>query len=276
MENLKVLRKPGCPKRTLRINGGLEIGANTIELFAGPCAVENRDQIFAIAKNLADVGVKVLRGGTYKLRTSPNSFQGLEKEGLKLLKEAANEFKLLVISEITEVNLIDLMDKYVDIYQVGSRSMHNYSLLKELGKIKKTVFLKRGWSSTINELLYSAEYIYSAGNENIILCERGIRSFDTSTRNTLDLSAIPILKEKTQLPVFVDPSHGTGISALVTPMSMAAIAAGADGLLIEVHNKPEQALCDGKQSLNFIEFKKLIESCTQIAKAINKTLLTKN
>ena len=235
------------------------IGGNNFTVIAGPCSVESEDQIISIAKDVKAAGAKFLRGGAFKPRTSPYSFQGLGLDGLKLLKIAKEETGLPIVSEIMSTDMIDKFNNDVDIIQVGARNMQNFILLKELGKLRKPILLKRGLSATIEELLMSAEYIMSEGNEQVILCERGIRTFETFTRNTLDLSIIPILKKKSHLPVIIDPSHSTGMWWLVESMSKAAAAAGADGLMIEVHNAPEQALCDGQQSLKPEKFKVLME-----------------
>jgi 3-deoxy-7-phosphoheptulonate synthase len=226
------------------------IGGGSFTIIAGPCSVEGRKQLFKTANIIKESGVKILRGGAFKPRTSPYSFQGLGEEGLKLLKEAKEAYGLYIISEVISPADVELVAAYVDILQIGARNMQNFTLLKEIGKISKPVFLKRGMSATINEFLLSAEYILSHGNTQVILCERGIRTFETTTRNTLDLSAVPILKEETHLPVFVDPSHGTGNRRLVLPMSKAAMVAGADGVMIEVHFQPDSAMSDGNQSLD--------------------------
>lgn len=232
---------------TFQVNG-VTIGKDLM-LVAGPCAVENREQIFTISEYLAKKNIKFLRGGAYKPRTSPYSFQGLKTEGLQLLREAGDKYGLAVVSEIMSIDKIDELVTYSDILQVGTRNMQNYPLLKALGKSGKPVLLKRGMSSTIEEWLLAAEYIVSSGNERVILCERGIRTFETATRNTLDIAAIPLIKTLSHLPIILDPSQGTGLRDLVAPVSNAAIAAGADGLIIEVHNQPNEALSDGDQSL---------------------------
>ncbi|MCL2086961.1 MAG: 3-deoxy-7-phosphoheptulonate synthase [Oscillospiraceae bacterium] len=228
--------------------GDVKIGGGHFALIAGPCSVESREQIIGIAKDVAASGAQILRGGAFKPRTSPYAFQGLRGKGIELLVEAKKETGLKIITEIMEISQLPLFEE-VDIIQVGARNMQNFELLKELGKCQKPILLKRGLSNTIQELLMSAEYIMSEGNENVILCERGIRTFETATRNTLDLSCVPVLNSQTHLPVIVDPSHGVGIADYVRPMSLAAVAAGADGLIIEVHNDPENALCDGLQSI---------------------------
>lgn len=227
---------------------GKKVGGNHFQVIAGPCSVETREQMVEVAEDVKASGAGLLRGGAFKPRTSPYSFQGLGGEGLKLLLEAKKATGLPIVTEIMSAAHLDLFDD-VDVIQVGARNMQNFELLKELGKINKPILLKRGMSSTIDELLMSAEYIMAGGNEQVILCERGIRTFETSMRNTLDISAVPMLKSKTHLPVIVDPSHAAGIRFMVEPLTMAAIAAGADGVMIEVHNNPEKALCDGMQSL---------------------------
>lgn len=241
---------------------GQEIDDKHPLIIAGPCSVESKDQIMTIAQLVKKAGATALRGGAYKPRTSPYSFQGLGEEGLKHLKAAGDAVGLPVVSEITDPRHIECFDKYVDVYQVGSRNMNNYSLLKALGQVKKPILLKRGMSSTIYEWILAAEYLAEFGNKNIILCERGIRTFDTYTRNTLDLAAIPIMIKETGLPVIVDPSHGTGRRELVLPLSKAAMAVGAHGLIVEVHHDPENALSDGHQSIypdQFNELMKLIK-----------------
>lgn len=250
----------------------VEIGGNQIALIAGPCSIENEDQIFRLAKIVADSGAKILRGGAFKPRTSPYSFQGLGEEGLKLIRAAADEFNLLVITEVMQIDHIDLIGKYTDIFQVGARNMQNFALIKELGKVDKPVMLKRGIAATIEEWLMSAEYILSNGNRKVLLCERGIRTFETYTRNTFDLSAIPVVHKKSHLPVIADPSHATGIRDQVPPMARAAIAAGADGIMIEIHDDPENALSDGPQALLPNTFLKLVDELKLIAQAIGRKI----
>ena len=242
---------------------GIKIGGGSFQVMAGPCSVEESSQVLSIAKAVKAAGASILRGGAFKPRTSPYAFQGLGPKGLDILKQAKKELGMPIVSEIMDISKLPLFEN-VDIIQVGARNMQNYELLKELGKINKPVLLKRGLSSTIQELLMSAEYIMAGGNSRIILCERGIRTFETATRNTLDISAVPVLKELTHLPVIVDPSHGTGNARLVKPMAMAAVAAGADGLMIEVHNDPVHALCDGAQSLTLEAFGELMASVAKI------------
>ncbi len=246
------------------------IGGKEVIVMAGPCVVENEQQIFETAHQVKTLGAKILRGGAFKPRTSPYSFQGLGEEGLKLLAQAGKETGLAVVTEVMSVNQIDLIAKYTDIFQVGARNMQNFVLLKELGKIKKPILLKRGLSATIEELLLSAEYILSEGNYEVILCERGIRTFENYTRNTLDLSAIPAIKRLSHLPVIVDPSHATGRWRLVSPMAKAAIAAGADGLLIEVHPDPKSSLSDGAQSLKLDTFAQLMKELRPIIQAVGR------
>jgi len=250
----------------------VEIGANKIVMMSGPCSVENEDQIFRLAKIVANSGAKILRGGAFKPRTSPYTFQGLGEEGLKLLRAAADEYNLLVITEVMQNEQIDLIYKYTDIFQVGARNMQNFSLLKELGKVDKPIMLKRGIAATIEEWLMSAEYILSGGNKDVILCERGIRTFENYTRNTFDLSAIPVVHKKSHLPVIADPSHATGLRDQVPPMARAAVAAGADGLMIEIHHDPEKALSDGPQALLPETYLKLMHELKSIAEAIGRTM----
>jgi len=246
------------------------IGGKEVIVMAGPCVVENEQQIFETAHQVKALGAKILRGGAFKPRTSPYSFQGLGEEGLKLLAQAGKETGLAVVTEVMSVNQIDLIAEYTDIFQVGARNMQNFVLLTELGKTKKPILLKRGLSATIEELLLSAEYILSEGNYEVILCERGIRTFENYTRNTLDLSAIPAIKILSHLPIIVDPSHGTGRWRLVSPMAKAAIAAGADGLIIEVHPDPKSSLSDGAQSLQIDTFAQLMKELRPIIQAIGR------
>lgn len=251
---------------------GVEIGKDKIIIIAGPCAVENKDMLINIAKLVKDAGASLLRGGAFKPRTSPYSFQGLGEEGLKYLAEAKKITGLPVVTEVMDTRSVSLVAKYADILQIGTRNMQNFDLLKEAGDSKKPILLKRGMMSTIKELLMAAEYIMSRSNYNVILCERGIRTHEDYTRNTLDLSAIPIIKHLSHLPVIVDPSHGTGKWRFVVPMSKASIAAGADGLIIEVHSNPEEALSDGDQSLLPEKFKKLIEDLGKVATAVGRKI----
>ena len=253
---------------TFNVNGTI-IGKDLL-MIAGPCAVENKEQICTISEFLSKNNVKFLRGGAYKPRTSPYSFQGLKTEGLILMREAADKYNMSVVSEIMEIDKIDEFCEYVDILQVGTRNMQNYPLLRALGKVNKPILLKRGMSSTIEEWLLAAEYIVSSGNEKVILCERGIRTFEKATRNTIDISAIPMVKMLSHLPIILDPSQGTGHRELVAPMSAAGIAAGADGLIIEVHNQPEEALSDGEQSLFLDQFKNLLPTLSGQARLRGK------
>ncbi|OOB79978.1 MAG: 3-deoxy-7-phosphoheptulonate synthase [Epulopiscium sp. Nuni2H_MBin003] len=252
--------------------GDKKIGGNTLTIIAGPCSVESEEQIVGIAKSLKATGVTALRGGAFKPRTSPYSFQGLELEGLELLKIARAETGLAIVTEIMSTNLIDVFERDVDIIQVGARNMQNFDLLKQLGKLNKPILLKRGLSATIEEWIMSAEYIMSGGNDNVILCERGIRTIETYTRNTLDISAIPIVKKLSHLPIIVDPSHAAGLAWMVDPLSRAAIATGADGLIIEVHNDPACALCDGQQSITPEEYKELLDKLKIIAPVVEREL----
>lgn len=255
----------------IKINNKVTIGDNGIVIMAGPCSVETKLQIMQIAKEVKAAGGQILRGGAFKPRTAPYDFQGLGKIGLHFLKEAGMQYDLPVITEIMDVRQIELMDKYTDIFQVGTRNMQNYSLLKELGKSQKPVLLKRGMWATYKEFLLAAEYILVGGNENVILCERGIRTHIVETRFTLDLNVIPYLKQETHLPVFVDPSHGTGKASFVHAMSKAAVAAGADGLLLETHLDPRMSVSDADQTISLTELKKIIKDTKIIKKALNKT-----
>ena len=269
----KLVAKTFRPEGTVvRFPNGVAVGADEVMIMAGPCSVESRDQLFAVAETVSRSGAKFLRGGAFKPRTSPYSFQGLGEEALKLLREAGDKFHMLVVTEVMEISQIPLMLPYVDLLQVGARNMQNFNLLRELGKVRKPVLLKRGIAATIEELLLSAEYLMAGGNYDVILCERGIRTFETYTRNTLDISAIPIVKKLSHLPILADPSHGTGRRDKVAPMGRAAIAAGADGLLIEVHNCPEKALSDGAQSLYPEQFAELMGQLRVIAPAVGRRM----
>ena len=248
------------------------IGGNEIVMMAGPCSVENEDQIFTIAEIVAKSGAKILRGGAFKPRTSPYSFQGLGEEGLKLLRKAADKYNLLVITEVMESAQIKLIEEYTDIFQVGARNMQNFSLLRDLGKTSTPIMLKRGLSATVEDWLMSAEYILSNGNKEVMLCERGIRTFETSTRNTFDLSAIPVVHKRSHLPVIADPSHATGLRDKVLPMARAAVAAGADGLMVEIHNDPEKALSDGPQALLPEQYIDLMKQVKSIAEVISRKM----
>jgi 3-deoxy-7-phosphoheptulonate synthase len=252
--------------------GGVSIGGDRVVVMAGPCSVESREQIDCIAQQVARAGASVIRGGAFKPRSSPYSFQGLGSEGLQMLRAAADRNGLVVVSEVMDQTQIPLVAEYSDILQVGARNMQNYNLLRELGKLRTPVLLKRGISATIEELLLSAEYILAGGNYDVILCERGIRTFETYTRNTMDISAIPVVKKLSHLPMVADPSHGTGRRDKVAPMARAAVAAGADGLLIEVHPDPDHALSDGAQSLRPEQFEELMSQLRIIAPAVGRTI----
>jgi 3-deoxy-7-phosphoheptulonate synthase len=253
--------------------GGVPLGGNALAVMAGPCSVESREQILETARAVKAAGARILRGGAWKPRTSPYEFQGLREEGLKLLALAREETGLKVITEVMSTDTVDLVAEYADILQVGARNMQNYALLERLGKVKKPVMLKRGRSGTIKEWLMAAEYIVAKGNPNVMLCERGIRTFETATRNTLDINAIPVVKSLSHLPVIVDPSHGIGIRKHVAAIARAGIAAGADGIMIEVHPKPEKALSDGHQSLAIPEFAELMREVRVIALAIERPVM---
>ncbi len=250
----------------------VDIGGNEVVMMAGPCSVESEDQIFTVAEIVAKSGAKILRGGAFKPRTSPYSFQGLGEEGLKLLRKAADKFNLLAITEVMESSQIELIEEYTDIFQVGARNMQNFSLLRDLGKASKPIMLKRGLAATVEDWLMSAEYILSNGNRKVMLCERGIRTFETYTRNTFDLSAIPVVHKRSHLPVIADPSHATGLRDKVLPMARAAVAAGADGLMVEVHNDPEKALSDGPQALLPEQFEELMKHVKLIAEVIGRKM----
>lgn len=254
------------------IGKGLKIGGKKIMVMAGPCAVENIELLYEIAREIKKAGAPILRGGAFKPRTSPYSFQGMGEEGLKMLSKVGNELGLATISEVMDPRDVELVARYVDILQIGARNMQNFNLLKEVGQTKKPVLLKRGLSSTIKELLMSAEYIASGGNLNVLLCERGIRTFEDYTRNTLDISAIPAVKQLSHLPIVVDPSHAAGKWGLVAALSKAAVAAGADGLIIEVHSRPEEAYSDGAQSLLPSTFSSLMDDLKLLAKAIGREI----
>jgi 3-deoxy-7-phosphoheptulonate synthase len=260
------------PLDTVIDMGNFKIGSEHLVVMAGPCAVESRELSFEVAKAIKSFGANILRGGAFKPRSSPYSFQGLGEEGLRYMRDAADEYGLKIVTEVMDTRDVELVASYADILQVGTRNMQNFPLLKEVGGCSKPVLLKRGLSSSIEEWLLAAEYILAEGNEEVILCERGIRTFEKYTRNTLDLSAVPLIKQLSHLPIIVDPSHATGKRSLVAPMSRAAIASGADGLMIEVHPRPEEALSDGPQSLNLIEFETLMNEIRPIAKVLNRTL----
>ena len=270
----KLVNRMYHPEDTVVSVGSVQVGKrDEIVIMAGPCSVESREQLWEISEGVSKVGASILRGGAYKPRTSPYSFQGLQTEGIHLLKEAGAEFKMPIVSELMSLDKLDEFIDNVDLIQVGARNMQNYELLKALGKISKPILLKRGFSNTIEEWLMSAEYILNNGNPNVILCERGIRTFEPATRNTLDLSVIPLVKRKSHLPIIIDPSHATGDWTLVEAVSLAAIAAGADGLIIEVHNHPEKALSDGQQSLKIDNFTTLVEKGKKIAEIVGRKLV---
>ena len=258
-ETYKLANKKFKTEPTVINVGGVKIGGDSFVIMAGPCAVESHDQLFETALAAKAGGAQILRGGAYKPRTSPYSFQGLEIEGLKYMSEVRNETGLKIITEVTSEHALEAAVNYVDIIQIGARNMQNFELLKEAGKINKPFMLKRGLSATIDELLNAAEYIMSEGNEDVILCERGIRTYETSTRNTLDISAVPVIRSKSHLPIIIDPSHASGVREYIAPLSKAGVAVGADGLMIEVHPHPEIALSDGAQSLNPEDFKALTD-----------------
>ena len=278
VENVKRIQEPfKCvnrkfhPDDTIVEVAGKKIGGNNFTLIAGPCSIESEKQIISIAEDVKKAGASLLRGGAFKPRTSPYSFQGLREDGLKLLLKAKEETGMPIVTELMSVNHIDLF-KDVDVIQIGARNMQNFELLKEVGKTKKPILLKRGLANTIEEWLMSAEYIMSEGCKDIILCERGIRTYETYTRNTLDLSAIPILNGLTHLPVIVDPSHASGVAKLVKPLSLASVGAGAHGLMIEVHNDPKHALCDGAQSITPADFDNLVKGVSVMLPIVNKEL----
>lgn len=268
----KLAAKEARPEGTLIETGDLKIGKGYFGVIAGPCAVESEAQMFTVAEGIKGAGAKGLRGGAFKPRTSPYSFQGLEEEGLRLLAKTASQSGLPVVTELMNLTELDIVAEYADIIQIGARNMQNFGLLRAVGRRRKPVLLKRGLAATVDEWLMAAEYIMAEGNMNVILCERGIRTFETATRNTLDLSAVSLVKNLSHLPVVVDPSHGTGKRKLVLPMSKAAVMAGADGLLIEVHPDPANALSDGEQSLNIPEFEELMSQIKRLAEFEGKTL----
>lgn len=256
----------------VNVGGKVDIGGDTIVMIAGPCSVEGEKQLFATAKAVKEAGAHILRGGAFKPRTSPYAFQGMGEDGLKILADAREKFGLPIVTEVLDTRHVEVVNEYADMFQIGARNMQNFELLKEVGKTNKPVLLKRGMMSTLVEWLMSAEYILANGNMKVVLCERGIRTFETATRNTLDLSAVPAIKGMSHLPIIVDPSHGTGKKPLIAPMAMAAAACGADGIAIEVHPNPEEAFSDGDQSLVPTEFKALMAGVKKIAKAVGKTI----
>lgn len=268
----KLVSKDFKKEQTVIDVEGVKIGGKKLVVFAGPCSVENREQIMEVAEKIKKAGASMIRGGAFKPRTSPKDFQGLGEEGLKLLYEAKEETGLPIVTEIMDARDVQLLSEYADILQVGTRNMQNYTLLKELGKCDKPILLKRGMWATMAEFLGAAEYIMNGGNENVILCERGIRTFSDYSRNTLDLSIIPAIKDESHLPIISDPSHGTGKRSLVLPMSKASVACGADGLLIETHPDPDRAISDADQTISLSAFSKLMEDVKQIAKAVGREL----
>lgn len=269
----KLARRDARAGRTVvRLPNGASFGGEMLAVCAGPCSVESRDQIEATARAVARKGANVLRGGAFKPRTSPYAFQGLGEEGLKFLRDAADRFGLAVVTEVLDPREVELVSRYADLLQIGARNMQNFSLLREAGERKKPVLLKRGFSATIDEWLMAAEYLLVAGNSDVVLCERGVRSFDNATRNLLDIAAVPLVHGLTHLPVIVDPSHGTGVAHLVEPMALAAVAAGADGLLVEVHPEPGSAASDGAQSLTFEQFESMMARVEVLAVALGKRL----
>lgn len=267
-----LVSKEAKKKPTIITVNGVKIGNSKLAIIAGPCAVESYEQMDKVAKALSSMGVKFLRGGAFKPRTNPYAFQGLGLEGLNILRRVADKYKMAVVTEIPDLRDLDVIINKTDILQIGARNMQNSQLLKEVGRSKKPVILKRGMNSTVEEFLLAAEYILSNGNPNVILCERGIRTFEKETRNTLTLATIPLVKELSHLPIIVDPSHGLGKKSLIEPMTKAAIACGADGFMIEVHPNPEKALSDSKQQFTPSEFKKMLKNLKTIAKAVGKTL----
>src|SRR5467141_1136314 len=271
-EPYKLASRTFKPESSVVTVGDVRIGGDEVIVMAGPCSAESEPQVRGAAAAVRRAGAKIFRGGAFKPRSSPYSFQGLGEEGLRMLRDAANAENLKLVTEVMDLSQIEVIDRYCDIFQVGARNMQNYTLLRELGHTRKPVLIKRGISATIEEWLLSAEYVLSGGNSDVILCERGIRTFETATRNTLDISAIPIVKKLSHLPIVVDPSHGTGRRDKVAPMARAAVAAGADGLLLEVQNDPEHAFSDGAQSLFFDQFDRLMAELRIIAPAVGRTI----
>ncbi|CAA9392912.1 MAG: 2-keto-3-deoxy-D-arabino-heptulosonate-7-phosphate synthase I beta [uncultured Pyrinomonadaceae bacterium] len=265
----KLISKDLRPEKSIVKVGTAEIGGGELAIIAGPCAIENREQVFSVAKAVADSGAKFFRGGAFKPRTSPYAFQGMGEDGLKILADVRDEYDLSIVTEAMDERGVDLVEKYGDCIQIGARNMQNFSLLKYVGQTRKPVLLKRGLSATLDELLLAAEYIMAEGNYDVILCERGIRTFAAHARNTLDLSIVPAIHNVSHLPVIVDPSHGTGRNYMVNPMARAGVAVGADGLIIEVHSNPEQALCDGAQALTPVQYLALVQEVKAIHKALS-------
>lgn len=269
-EPFKMANRKMHPENSVINVKGVEIGGNKLCVIAGPCSIESEDQITSVAKSVKKAGASILRGGAYKPRSSPYSFQGLKGEGLMMMVRASQKVGIPIVTEILDPRHVEMFENLADVMQIGARNMQNYELLKEVGRAKTPVLLKRGFSSTIDEWLMAAEYIMSEGNENVILCERGIRTFSKYTRNTLDLSSIPVVKNLSHLPIIVDPSHALGKSSMVESMSLAAVAAGADGLLIEVHNDPKHALCDGAQSVTPEQFTEIMNKVKKVAEAVGR------
>ena len=276
MSPYKLASREFRPEDTIVEVKGVRFGGDEVTVIAGPCAVENRDMLFQIASAVKAAGASALRGGAFKPRTSPYSFQGLGEEGLKYLRECGDELGMPIVTEVMDTRLIPLVEKYADVLQIGARNMQNFNLLTEAGKTGKPILLKRGMSATVKDLLLSAEYILSQGNNNVILCERGIRTFEDSTRNTVDISAVAVIQHASHLPVIVDPSHGTGRRDLILPVSRAAIAAGANGLMVEVHMCPQEALCDGEQALLPEDFEQLMRDVRRIAEVLGKRVAQLN
>ncbi|MGB7978370.1 MAG: 3-deoxy-7-phosphoheptulonate synthase [Chlamydiales bacterium] len=268
-EKFKLASKAARDKTVIELKGKT-IGGDELFVIAGPCSIESKEQMEFCAKLAFENGAQALRGGAFKPRTSPYEFQGMGEEGLQILQKAAAPYRLITVSEVMDASQIDLVAKYTDILQIGARNMHNFSLLKELGRVKNPILLKRGFAATYQDLLLAAEYIISAGNPNVILCERGIRTFETHTRNTLDLNAVPVLKELSHLPVIVDPSHGTGIRSMVLPMARAAVAAGADGIAVEMHPHPDKAYTDAAQTIGPELFQKMMKEVNLIHKCLSE------
>jgi 3-deoxy-7-phosphoheptulonate synthase len=271
--SFKLVSREARPERSIvRVRDGVSFGGETLAICAGPCSVESREQLETTAAAVSRSGANVLRGGAFKPRTSPYAFQGLGEDGLRFLRDAADRHGLAVVTEVLDPRDVELVSKYTDVLQIGARNMQNFTLLREVGGVRNPVLLKRGIAATIDEWLMAAEYVFVAGNHDIVLCERGIRSYDTQTRNLLDLSAVPVVQQLTHLPIIVDPSHGTGVRSLVGPMSLAAVAAGADGLIVEVHPNPAAAFSDGPQSLTLPNFADLMERLRPVATAVGRTL----
>jgi len=264
-----VSRKWKVKPTIIDLGDGIKIGSENLTIMAGPCSIEGEDQVFKTIRHLQEMGVKIMRGGVFKPRSSPYSFRGMGIDMLKIWSEAAKAAGIKIITEVMQVSQVEEMYDYVDVYQVGARNTQNFNLLDELGKVDKPVLIKRGISGTLDELLYSAEYVFSGGNEKLILCERGIRTYETASRNTLDINAIPILKDKTHLPVIADPSHGIGIRKYIEPVALACVLAGADGVIFEIHQEPERAFSDGHQSLNFSESERLIKKISRVVELRN-------